>query len=131
MAEDLAAVRARIRSVQQLDAVIGAMRGIAATHAQQSRALLPGVGAYSEVVSRAIANAAHLVDDDGWRGSGNAATTRVVFCAEQGFVGGSAEHVLQAAARAPADIFLIGSRGLLLAPALAPAGCRTLRWCSG
>jgi F-type H+-transporting ATPase subunit gamma len=116
MAEDLAAVRARIRGVQQLDAVIGAMRGIAAAHAQQSRALLPGVRAYAEVVAHAIAQALRLADDDARRGVGSAGTARIVFCAEQGFVGGFAEHVLQAAAGGgPGDVFLVGSRGLLLA----------------
>lgn len=116
MAEDLASVRARIRGVQQLDAVIGAMRGIAAAHAQQSRALLPGVRAYAAVVSQAIAQALRLVDADARRGAAPGGVGRVVFCAEQGFVGGFAEHVLiQTAARGPADIFLVGSRGLLLA----------------
>ena len=118
MAEDLAAVRARIRGVQQLDAVIGAMRGIAAAHAQQSRALLPGFHAYAEVIAQAIAQALRLRDDDAPRGTGTAAgAARIVLCAEQGFVGGFAEHVLEAAAaRGPADVFLVGSRGLLLAP---------------
>lgn len=116
MAEDLAAVRARIRGVQQLDAVIGAMRGIAAAHAQQSRALLPGFRAYAEVVAQAIAQALRLRDDDVRRGTGAAGTARIVFCAEQGFVGGFAEHVLEAAAaRGAGNVFLIGSRGLLLA----------------
>ena len=70
MAEDLAAVRARIRGVRQLDAVIGAMRGIAAAHAQQSRALLPGFRAYADVVTQAIAQALRLRDDDVRRGTG-------------------------------------------------------------
>ena len=49
-------------------------------------------------------------------GLARAGTARIVFCAEQGFVGGFAEHVLEAAAaRGPGDVFLIGSRGLLLA----------------
>ena len=117
MAEDLAAVRARIRGVQQLDAVIGAMRGIAAAHAQQSRALLPGVRAYAEVVAQAIAQALRLRDDDASGGGGRADIVRIVFCAEQGFVGGFAEHVLEAAAaRGSGETFLVGSRGLLLAP---------------
>ncbi len=119
MAEDLAAVRARIRGVQQLDAVIGAMRGIAAAHAQQSRALLPGFRAYADVVAQAIAQALRLRDDDARRGAGGAGVARIVFSAEQGFVGGFAEHVLEAAAaRGPAETFLIGSRGLLLAAPL-------------
>jgi F-type H+-transporting ATPase subunit gamma len=119
MAEDLASVRARIRGVRQLDAVIGAMRGIAAAHAQQSRALLPGFHAYADVVAQAIAQALRLRDDDTHRAAGGASTVvRVVFCAEQGFVGGFAEHVLEAAAaRGPGDVFLVGSRGLLLGAA--------------
>jgi F-type H+-transporting ATPase subunit gamma len=116
MAEDLAAVRGRIRGVQQLDAVIGAMRGIAAAHAQQSRALLPGFRAYAGVVAQAIAQALRLRDDDAQHGAGGA-IARIVFCAEQGFVGGFVEHVLEAAAaRGPAEVFLVGSRALLLAP---------------
>ena len=63
MPDDLAAVRTRIHGVQQLDTVIGAMRGIAATHAQQSRLLLPGFRAYAEVIARAIASALRLRDD--------------------------------------------------------------------
>ncbi|HVC60701.1 MAG TPA: FoF1 ATP synthase subunit gamma [Acetobacteraceae bacterium] len=118
MAEDLAGVRARIRGVRQLDAVIGAMRGIAAAHAQQSRALLPGFRAYAEVVAQAIAQALRLRDDDARRGIAGAGIARIVFCAEQGFVGGFAEQVLEAAARrGPGETFLVGSRGLLLAPA--------------
>ena len=62
MADDLAAVRTRIHGVQQLDTVIGAMRGIAAAHAQQSRQLLPGFRAYAEVIARAIASALRLRD---------------------------------------------------------------------
>ncbi len=116
MAEDLAAVRARIRGVRQLDTVIGAMRVIAAAHAQQSRALLPGVRAYAEVVAQAIAQALRLQDTDMRPGDARGGVVRIVFCAEQGFVGGFAEHVLaEASARGPADVFLLGSRGGLLA----------------
>jgi F-type H+-transporting ATPase subunit gamma len=117
MAEDLAAVRSRIRGVRQLDAVIGAMRGIAAAHAQQSRELLPGVRAYSGAVAQVTAQALRLQDADAVSNPGQGDLARIVFCAEQGFVGGFVEHVLAAAAaRAPADVFLLGSRGLLLAP---------------
>ena len=60
MADDLAAVRTRIHGMQQLDTVIGAMRGIAAAHAQQSRQLLPGFRAYAAVIAGAIASALRL-----------------------------------------------------------------------
>ena len=118
MTEDLATVRSRIRGVRQLDAVIGAMRGIAAAHAQQSRELLPGVRAYSGAVAQVTAQALQLQDADAESNPGQGDLARIVFSAEQGFVGGFVEHVLAAsAARSPADVFLLGSRGLLLAPA--------------
>lgn len=117
MAEDLASVRARVRGVHQLDAVIGAMRGIAAAYAQQSRELVPGVRAYSSVVAQGMAQALRLQDTDARSNVGRGDLARIVFCAEQGFVGGFAEHVLAVAAtRPPADVFLLGTRGLLFAP---------------
>ncbi len=117
MAEDLAAVRSRIRGVRQLDVVIGAMRGIAAAHAKQSRELLPGARAYSGAVAQATAQALRLQDADVESNPRRGDLARIVFCAEQGFVGGFVEQVLAVAAgRSPADVFLLGSRGLLLAP---------------
>lgn len=118
MADDLGAVRARIHGVQQLDTVIGAMRGIAAAHAQQSRTLLPGFRAYAEVVAQAIASALRLRDDAAVAQTSSVRRARVVFCAEQGFVGGFVERVMdEVARRAPADLLLIGSRGQLIATA--------------
>ena len=122
MADDLAAVRARIRGVQQLDAVIGVMRGIAAAHAQQSRGLLPGVRAYAEALARAIASALRLRNDGAGTVPRNAEAVRVVFTAEQGFAGAFSERVLGAnEAHAPASLFLIGSRGIAAAQPTAPA----------
>jgi F-type H+-transporting ATPase subunit gamma len=118
MADDLAAVRARIHGVEQLDTVIGAMRGIAAAHAQQSRALLPGFRAYAEVIAGAISSALRLRDElPSVRTSGNRCA-RVVFSAEQGFIGGFVERVLnELLPLHPADLLLVGSRGLSLATA--------------
>jgi F-type H+-transporting ATPase subunit gamma len=124
MADDLATVRTRIHGVQQLDTVVGAMRGIAAAHAQQSRLLLPGFRAYAEVIAGAIASAVRLRDEAPPARSADARCARIVFGAEQGFVGGFAERILDdALGRGPADLFLIGSRGLSLAAArnVAPA----------
>jgi F-type H+-transporting ATPase subunit gamma len=116
MADDLAAVRTHIHGVQQLDTVIGAMRGIAAAHAQQSRTLLPGFRAYAEVVAQAIASALRLRDEAAAVQTGSIRCARVVFCAEQGFVGGFVERVLdEIATRAPAELLLIGSRAQSLA----------------
>ena len=116
MAEGLAAVRARIHGVQQLDAVIGAMRGIAATHAQQSRALLPGFQTYAEAIAKAIASALRVRDQAAVPQRTVRRCARVVFCAEQGFVGGFVERVMgEVMKRPPAELLLIGNRGLLLA----------------
>lgn len=118
MADDLAAVRARIHGVRQLESVIATMRGIAAAHAQQSRALLPGFRAYAEVIAHAIASALRLRDEPLASDMSGGRIVRIVFCAEQGFVGGFAERILEdVSSRGPADIFLIGSRGLTLATA--------------
>jgi F-type H+-transporting ATPase subunit gamma len=124
MADDLATVRTRIHGVQQLDTVVGAMRGIAAAHAQQSRLLLPGFRAYAEVIAGAIASGVRLRDEAPPSRSADARCARIVFGAEQGFVGGFAERILDdALGRGPADLLLIGSRGLSLAAArnVAPA----------
>ena len=118
MANDLAAIRTRIHGIQQLDTVIGAMRGIAAAHAQQSRQLLPGFRAYAAVIAGAIGSALRLREPVRPAPSGVGRRVRVVFCAEQGFVGGFAERILdEALLRGPADLLLIGSRGSSLAGA--------------
>ena len=57
MTERLGDITRRIANVRQLEAVVTAMRGIAASRAQQSRARLPGVRAYTEVIAGAIASA--------------------------------------------------------------------------
>ena len=116
MAEGLAAVRARIHGVQQLDAVIGAMRGIAAAHTLQSRALLPGFRTYAEAITKAIASALRVRDQAAVPQRTLRRCARVVFCAEQGFVGGFVERVLgEVMKRPPAELLLIGNRGLSLA----------------
>jgi F-type H+-transporting ATPase subunit gamma len=121
MADDLAAVRARIRGVRQLDAVIGVMRGIAAAHAQQSRGLLPGVRAYADAIARAIASALRLHDGVIGAAPGSVDAVRIVFAAEQGFAGAFSERILDVAeARSPAGLFLIGSRGLATAHGVRP-----------
>lgn len=114
MTERLADVSARIENVQQLDSVVTAMRGIAASRAQQSRNLLVGIAAYSEAVSMAIGEALSLITsvvlpfdapNDGY--------ALIIFCAEQGFAGGLSDRMLEAAGKIEPDTHLIvvGSRG--------------------
>lgn len=119
MSERQAAVARRIATVRQLGTVVNAMRGIAATRAQQARARLPAVRAYAETAASAIAQARRLVATPPVA-AGGASRGRpglVVFGAEQGFAGGYPEQVLNAAAgeMAAAHVFLIGSRTLAIA----------------
>jgi F-type H+-transporting ATPase subunit gamma len=122
MSERLTDVSRRIGTVRQLDAVVNAMRGIAASRAQQGRALLPAIRAYADVAARALGQALLLFND------GNGVplappTARalgagvILFGAEQGFAGAFTDQVLDAAAPALADnhVFVVGSRAAALA----------------
>jgi F-type H+-transporting ATPase subunit gamma len=119
MTERLADISQRIDTTRQLGAVVNAMRGIAGSRAQQSRALLPAVRAYAGIAARAVGEARLLaagpaaVDQAAARGQPGL----LVFGAEQGFAGAFAEQVLDAAASGfgEAYVFLIGSRSAALA----------------
>jgi F-type H+-transporting ATPase subunit gamma len=119
MAERLAELAAQIESVRQLEAVVTAMRGIAASRAQSGRSLLPGIDAYARVVSRAIGEALSLLPRDGTPAARDRAAGRglILFCAEQGFVGAFSERVLDRAASEPlhTTLLLLGTRGAMLA----------------
>ncbi len=119
MAERLADVVTQLHNVRQLEAVVTAMRGIAASRAQQSRSLLAGVEAYTEVISRAIGQALTLLPPDVATSSPRRRTRRglILFCAEQGFAGAFSERVLDAAAGDIRDAtsLIIGTRGAAIA----------------
>jgi F-type H+-transporting ATPase subunit gamma len=115
----LADIAAQIHNVRQLESVVTAMRGIAASRTQQSRALLGGVATYSEVVSRAITRALSLVSADHQPSPGSRSKKRglVLFCAEHGFAGAFSARVFDVtgAEIKTAAIFLVGTRGTILA----------------
>src|SRR5271167_730789 len=96
MAERLADIVTQIQNVRQLEAVVTAMRGIAAARAQKGRALLAGIDAYSQVISRAIGQALSLLPADQTLAPpfDRARRGLVLFCAEQGFAGAFSERVL-------------------------------------
>jgi len=117
----LADIVARIDNVRQLDAVVTAMRGIAASRVQQSRALLPGIAAYATSISHAISQALTLIPDpapEAGQRTGEKREALILFCAEHGFAGGFSHPILDAAM--PADpgrmVAIVGSRGEALAP---------------
>jgi F-type H+-transporting ATPase subunit gamma len=111
----LAEISARLGTVRQLDLVVGAMRGMAAARAQQSRNLLPAILGYAELAAQAMAQALTLLPEGEAAlqpQSGSAGL--VAFCGEQGFAGAFTERVLGTldAERGDACLFLIGSRGI-------------------
>lgn len=118
MTERLADVTARIEGIRQLGAVVNAMRGIAATRAQQARAQLAAVDGYAQVIAAAIGHAISLLPAD--QQDSVPPSTRpalILFCAEQGFAGAFSERVLDAAGGdlATPELFLVGTRGVTAA----------------
>lgn len=114
MTEPLADIANRIHGVHQLDAVVGAMRGIAATRAQQSRGLLTGIRSYADLIAQSIAQALRLLPPDGLSPAVVAgAGALILFAAEGGFVGAFGDRMLHATQDLPlaTQLFLIGTRG--------------------
>ena len=110
----LAEIGARIEGVEQLGAVVNAMRGIAAARAQQAHTQLEAVDSYSATIATAIGRALALMPSTSHARS--VVPTRpamVVFVAEQGFAGAFSEHVFETLGDDLADsrLFLVGTRG--------------------
>lgn len=115
MTERYSDIVTQIQNIRQLNAVVTAMRGIAASRAQKGRSLLAGMEAYTAIISRAIGEALTLLPVDKVAAPEHAGSKRglILFCAEQGFAGAFSERVLDAAG---ADIngamtFVVGTRG--------------------
>lgn len=119
MAERLADIVAQIHNARQLEAVVTAMRGIAASRAQQGRSLLAGIEAYTRVISATIGQALSLLPPDRPAPVRFRQSRRglILFCAEHGFAGAFSERVLDAVRSdlAGATVFLIGTRGIAVA----------------
>ncbi len=105
----------RIEGIRQLGNVVRAMTGIAGARARTARAQIAAVEDYADSLGDALAQAMAGVAGDAPPTPGRPAV--VVFCAEQGFVGGFSERVLEAVETdaAGSDLFLIGSRGAAIA----------------
>jgi F-type H+-transporting ATPase subunit gamma len=119
MTEQLGGLQRRLVTLRQLEDVVTAMRAIAASRARQSRDRLPGITAFESAVAGAIGQALSLLEPD--RPVDHGATGRrllILFSSEQGFNGGFADRMLDAATTQAvgSEVFLIGSRGSLLAP---------------
>jgi F-type H+-transporting ATPase subunit gamma len=119
MAERLADIVVQIQNARQLEAVVTAMRGTAASRAQQGRSLLAGIEAYTQVISAAIGQALSLMPPDGPARVRFRQSRRglILFCAEHGFAGAFSQRVLDAvkSGLVGATVFLIGTRGIAVA----------------
>lgn len=102
---------ARIDGIRQLGSVVRAMTGIAGARARTARAQIAAVESYASALDAAYAQGAGGVEPKAPEMTARPAL--VVFCAEQGFVGGFSDRVLDEAGTVPqgTDLFLIGSRG--------------------
>ena len=114
----LGETQARIASIRKLKTVVGAMRGIAATHAQQARESLKGYRAYTQVIADGLGRAIELLQPTATGGPPSVtggAGALVVFTAEHGLAGAFSEHVLESLHDAEAaQLFVVGARGLAL-----------------
>jgi F-type H+-transporting ATPase subunit gamma len=119
MADRLSDIVTQIQNVRQLNAVVTAMRSIAASRAQKGRSLLAGIEAYTAIISRAIGEALSLLPANMVAAPERAGPKRalIFFCAEQGFAGAFSERVFEAAG---SDLygtvnFVVGTRGAAVA----------------
>ena len=123
MSGKLSDVEKRIGTVHQLDAVISAMRGIAAARVHEAHGRLDGVRAYASVVGAAIGEALALpsqtADTEAPDRGGGGGHILIVLCAEQGFAGSFSERVLdkvvQLLKTGSAELLLVGTRGAMIA----------------
>ncbi|PWR25736.1 F0F1 ATP synthase subunit gamma [Zavarzinia aquatilis] len=114
----LAEIEGRIAGIGQLGTVVNAMRGIAAARAQQARNQVAAIDAHAGMIAGALGRALSLLTEvPRDSGGGRGRRAMVLFGAEQGFAGAFNERVLDRAAAEleETDLFLIGTRGIMLA----------------
>lgn len=119
MTERLIDIEARIGGVRKLGTVVNAMRGIAAARSRQAQGQIEAVDAYARVLGRAIGRVLPFLSAASAKAAEPSGTRRsvVLFLAEEGFVGGYSERVLDAlgAELLAGHLFLVGTRGTMIA----------------
>lgn len=117
MSGRLADLEARIASIHELHDMVTAMRGLAAARREQARAALDGISLYADTILAALGEALPLLAERPPAEAPPGGRAVVLFLAEQGFVGGFDEPLIEAALapEPPAALFLLGSRGGQLA----------------
>lgn len=121
MTERLSDLRARLGATRQLEAVITAMRGVAAARLREAQTHLAGVRAYAHTLGEALGEAMALQADAQAEPRRTDGRIVIALCAEQGFAGAFSERVLDAAqgrlagGRRRGALFLVGGRGQSIA----------------
>lgn len=122
MSERLGDLRARLGATRQLEAVITAMRGVAAARLREAQTHLDGVRAYAHTLGQALGEAMSLAPEAETAQQRSVGHIIVALCAEQGFAGAFSERVLDAVQRrlhsngdGPGTLFVVGGRGLTIA----------------
>ena len=119
MSGKLTEIESRSATARQLDAVIGAMRGIAAARSREAQRRLPGIRSSASTVGAAIGAALTHASGELARAPEHGARIVIALCAEQGFVGSFNEQILDHAlarlASAQSELLLVGTRGEIVA----------------
>jgi len=128
MSGKLGAIEAQTRTAHQLEAVVTAMRGIAAARSREAEARLPGIRATAATVGAAIGAVLPAANDHrslagvmprSAEQAENPMQIVIVLCTEQGFVGSLNDQIVERAihyrAQHVADVMLVGMRGAMVA----------------
>ncbi|WP_061288569.1 F0F1 ATP synthase subunit gamma [Azotobacter vinelandii] len=122
MSGRLGEVAGHLATTRELGLVIGAMRAIAAARSREARNCLDSVRAYAETLGTAIGEALALLPEAQYPevpAGGDRRHLVLALCAEQGFVGGFNERVLESAGAclgaAGAQLWVLGERGATVA----------------
>lgn len=119
MSGKIAEIESRSATARQLDAVIGAMRGIAAARSREAQRRLPGIRSSASTVGAAIGAALAHASGEPARVLEHGARIVIALCAEQGFVGSFNEqiidHALSRLTSAQCELLLVGTRGEIVA----------------
>jgi F-type H+-transporting ATPase subunit gamma len=119
MSGKLTEIESRSATARQLDAVIGAMRGIAAARSREAQQRLPGIRSSAATVGAAIGAALAHGSGEHARNPERGAQIVIALCAEQGFVGSFNEQILDhtqsCVTSAQCELLLVGTRGEIVA----------------
>lgn len=130
MSGKLAEIEGRTHTAHQLDAVIGAMRGIAAARSREAQGRLPGIRSSAETVGAAIGAVLAAGAQSTVSTPARGVRIDIALCAEQGFVGAFNEqilaHALTGDSSTECELLLVGTRGEIAARERGVA----IAWCS-